>query len=891
MLGTWEGLLLHYDETIDQFVVIKDRNGQLPLSKDYSIFSIFEDNEGFTWIALSGGGVIKMKIVFNTIVSQEIVTETEGLASNFTTTLFQSRNNKVWIGTEAGLSVYDNGECISMYNKDIIFDIQSIAEDPTGFLWIGTQSGIIRINSNNYNEPFKHFSTSDGLLNLSFYLNSIFIDTDFTLYFGGYNGIDHFMPYQIGFNYNKPKPHITNFKLYTDNLYAYSETANDILYKNITETDEIKLKYNQNTFSIEFSNLQFRNQNKCQFAYKLNGVDKDWNYRSANNREAYYTKIKPGDYVFHLKSTNNDGLWSDENVMLKISISPPIWASTLAFIIYFVAAMLTIFSFIYFSIMNVQESHNQKLKEIEHKKQKELNELKLRFFTNISHEFRTPLTLIMGPLARLLANDKNNPYKESHLMIFRNATRLLHLTNRILDFRKNEKDQLKLKVTPINVSDFMYNIFLFFNYEAHNREIDYRFKTYYDGTLLVDKEFLESIAFNLLSNAFKYTPKGRSISVNVNPCKKGGAEITVSDTGYGIKDEDKARVFDRFYSTTNMNSAGLGLSFSKRLIEIHKGELLLESIYGEGASFTIVLPPNYAYTDEEKQTAESQELVADWKKIDQSVQVSLNNKMTDLKTEHDKDDLLALVVDDNFEVRQFIASLLSNQFEILEAQNGKEALELAFENIPDIIISDVMMPLMDGYELCQQLKNDERTNHIPIILTTVLSAQEDRNLGLTKGADSYIPKPIDPEHLIIRVKKLIENQLKLKRKFNLSNYTFKKEEEETLPEIHPLVEKARNIVLNNIGNSDYNIDDFCNDLGLSRMQLYRKFKAITGLSANSFIRKVRIHKAAELLKTGNYSVKEVTYDVGFIDLKYFRKCFFNEFGVNPSDYAQLNTKY
>ncbi|HKM93029.1 MAG TPA: ATP-binding protein [Prolixibacteraceae bacterium] len=890
MVGTWEGLLFIYNPLTDEFEIIKDRNGQLPSSRDMSIFSILDDKNGYTWVALSGGGVIKMKIDNNTIVSQEIISSQNGLTNNFTTTIFQSRNQKIWIGTEAGLSVYTNGECENLYDKDIVFDIQSIVEDPIGFLWIGTQKGLVRINSNNTDEPYKHFDVSDGLKNKSFYLNSYYVDKEYNTYFGGYNGIDFFMPYKIEFNYKKSTPKLTNFQLFNENTFPNITNGASPLEQNITTTTSIRLKHNQNTFSFEFSNLEYQNQDKCQFAYKLEGVDLDWNYRDAKQRIAYYTKLSPGTYTFHLKSTNNDGLWSDEKVKLTISILPPIWASTLAYIVYFVGAMFSIFGFIFFQMMKVQEKHHQKLKEVEHEKQKELDELKLRFFTNISHEFRTPLTLILGPLARLLENERNNPYKETHLMIFRNASRLLQLTNRILDFRKNEKDQLKLKVQPTDISNFFYNIFLFFNYEAQKRNIDYRFKTNYEGILMIDREFIESVAFNLLSNAFKYTPNDKSITVTVDQWRNG-VKITFSDTGPGIKDSDKALVFDRFYSTTKRNSAGIGLSFSKRLIELHKGEITIESIYGEGTTFAIILPPDSVYSNEEKQTIENKEIVADWKKIDQTVQETLTSKTTDLKILFKKNEMIALLVDDNFEIRQFLRSLLENEFKIIEASNGKEAIELALKHIPDIIISDVMMPLVDGYELCNTLKSDERTDHIPIILTTVLSSQEDRNTGLLKGADSYIPKPIDPNHLMIRVNKLIEKQLKLKKKFKFDNYTTSREEFETdKPEVHPLVEKAHNIVLKNLDNSDYNIDNFCNDLGLSRMQLYRKFKAITGLSANSFIRKVRIHKAAEMLLTGNYSVKEVTYDVGFIDLKYFRKCFFDEFGSNPSDYAQAHAK-
>ena len=396
---------------------------------------------------------------------------------------------------------------------------------------------------------------------------------------------------------------------------------------------------------------------------------------------------------------------------------------------------------------------------------------------------------------------------------------------------------------------------------------------------------MESITFNLLSNAFKYTPDNKNITVTIFPdCN--WLKISFADTGKGISNEQIKLIFDRFYSTTKRNSAGIGLSFSKKLIELHKGDILVKSELGKGSTFTLCLPLNDVYSEEEKASIANKEYLFDWKKIDQSFQNMISTDLDKLKSQFEKEELIALIVDDNFEVRQFIRELLENNFKVIEASNGKEAFDIACETLPDIIISDIMMPGMDGLEFCETLKNDERTDHIPIILTTVLSSQNDRIEGLSKGADSYIPKPIDPDHLLIRVTKLVEKQLKLKEKFNLSNYTQKVAEKEKNENIHPLVEKARNIVLKNLDNSEYNIDDFCSDLGLSRMQLYRKFKAITGLSANSFIRKVRLHKAAELLGSGELTVKEVTYDVGFIDLKYFRKCFYEEFGVNPSEYMQ-----
>lgn len=889
ILGTWEGNLYVYNAQKQTFNMLTDQQNQLPESKGMPIFSMIEDTEGNIWVSLNGGGVVRMKITNNTIIEQEKLNVNNGLVSNFVTCLYQSRNNKIWIGTEAGLAVINEDKTIEIaYNKDITMDIQSMIEDPGGFLWMGTQKGLVRINTNHLDEPFKLYDSSDGLNNSSYYLNSLFAEPDYTFYFGGYHGIDFFTPYQIEYNYNKPKPRITNFSLFNESIYPSTPIETPILTKNIVHVDQISLKHNQNTFAFEFSNLEYEMQEKCQFSYMLEGVDIDWNYKDAKHRYANYTKLSPGTYTFYLKSTNNDGIWCDEPVSVTISISPPFWASTIAFVLYFILIMLLVFLIIYNRMLKVQDKHRQQLKDVEYRKQKELDELKLRFFTNISHEFRTPLTLILGPLAKLLENEAHNPNKESHLMIFRNASRLLQLTNRIMDFRKNENDQLKLKVESTNISDFIYNIFLFFNYEAQKRNIDYRFKTTFDKQILIDQEFVESITFNLLSNAFKYTPDGQKITLAVFQ-NKFGINISVTDTGKGIETEKLTQIFDRFYSSTKRNSAGIGLSFTKRLVELHKGEITVSSEPGKGSVFTITLPDKDVYADNEKSMAGNKEMVVDWKKIDQSLHQSVSNDLDHLKSLYEKEELLALVVDDNFEVRKFISSLLKGQFHVIEASNGKDALNIAFENIPDIVISDIMMPELDGLELCKTLKTDQRTDHIPVILTTVLSSQTDRIEGLSHGADSYIPKPIDPNHLMVRVNKLIEKQLKLKDKFDLTApFNNEQNNESSEESLHPLIERARKIVLENLDNSEYNIDDFCSDLGLSRMQLYRKFKAITGLSANNFIRKVRLHKAAELLKTGNLTVKEVTYDVGFIDLKYFRKCFNDEFGVNPSDYAKDN---
>lgn len=888
IVGTWEGILFYLDEKENIFKALTDKNGKLAQSENLSIFSIIEDHVGNLWVGINGGGVLCLRIEENHIVSEKIYTENDGLTSNFVTQIYQSQNKQIWIGSEKGLSIIENGHVKSAFSSNQNFDTQSIIEDSMGYLWIGTTKGLLRINSNRIDEPYKLFDTTDGLKNNSFYLGSTFCDENQTFYFGGLTGIDYFVPYKIEYNYTKEQPVITSFNLFNKSLYPTNETDQNIIERNIQFCDKIKLKHDQNTFSIEVGNLSYNIPGKCLFSYMLEGSDKDWNYRYASNRIAYYTELSPGNYTFKVRSTNNDGVWCDSPTLLHIEIQPPFWANTVAYIIYFIIAMLIIFWISYSWLIKMNERHRMQLKELEFAKQKEIDEIKLKFFTNISHEFRTPLTLILGPITQILDTDPDNKQHEKHLMIFRNAHRLLQLTNRILDFRKAETSQLDLKVELIDISEFLKNIFLFFNYEAEKRNIDYQFNSTFEGKAWIDTEFLESMIFNLLSNAFKYTSNGQSISLLVSRSNDWFC-INVSDTGIGMTPEQINLAFGENYSTSKHNSTGIGLNFTKRLTEIHKGKITVISTLGKGSQFIITLPANDIYDQTEKadHKTEDPERI-DYTTIDQQTKSRMEDKIGQLKEQFNKDKLLVLIADDNFELRQFIRSLLEKEFDIIEADNGKKGFELAVEHIPDLVISDVMMPIMSGIELCDKLKSDERTDHIPIILTTVLSNQQSRIEGIEHGADSYIPKPIDPNYLLIRVHKLIEKQLKIKERFSLSDYEKKEssDSKQDQAETHPLIEKARMIVLKNIDNSEYNIDNFCEDLGLSRMQVYRKFKAMMGISANTFIRRIRLHRAAELLKEGNISVKEVTYDVGFSDLKYFRKCFFEEFGVNPSEYGK-----
>jgi CheY-like chemotaxis protein len=511
---------------------------------------------------------------------------------------------------------------------------------------------------------------------------------------------------------------------------------------------------------------------------------------------------------------------------------------------------------------------------------------------------RTPLTLIIGPLARIIERENEDKLREQHLLMFRNADRLLKLITRLMDFSKDEQSKLVLQVRKGSIIPTVENVFLSFRFEALHNLIDYQFITNKPiPELWFDNEFVESILFNLISNAFKYTPTNKAVIVHIDKetvDNKPYLCIRISDQGKGISASSLERVFDRFYSGDKLHAGtGIGLSFTKRLVDLHHGLIKVSSELDIGSVFSVLLPLTDVYLVEEKEQAAFQrkEMVINWKKIDSHVASNALESFSRLKQDFEKDQLIALIVDDNADVRIFISDILFENFEVVLAENAEVGFRIASEIIPDIIISDVMMPGMNGFQFCEKLKKDQRTDHIPVILTTVLSSQEDRIEGLRWGADSFIPKPLDPEHLMIRVRKLLERQEKLKKKYqttveiNATNSGIPQASHETENPQDPFVVEATLCILKNIEKSDFTVDDLCRTIGMSRMQLYRKLKAVTGLSANTFIRKIRLKRAAELLATGKYSVKEVTYDVGFSDLKYFRKCFKEEFGVNPSGYG------
>ncbi|PWJ44600.1 hybrid sensor histidine kinase/response regulator transcription factor [Sediminitomix flava] len=913
--GSWNGRIYFHDSYSEGIEDLELPEAMKESTNSYPITSILRDQSGLLWVGTRGGGVWALELSQSQkkVVKAVPYTYQNGLSDNFVNQVYQSKNGTIWIATENGLSYFDGNELakinfITVSQKNPVMEINGMIEDDNGFLWLTTPKELIRMSSSHPEQNnYSFFDRRDGLINSAFMPTANAKGDDGEIYLGGIEGVDHFNPVDIELNYQLPQPQLTKFYLQNRVIQVGDSIGSKaILPKALSTIEEIELESDQNAFSFEFSGLQHALSEKCLYAFRLKGFEEEWTYTNSIRRKATYTNIPSGAYTFELLASNNDGIWNKKPMQVEIRVLPPIWERPLAYLIYASFLVLLIGYF----WRQQQLKRVEELRKVSEQKEKEVDQLKLRFFTNISHEFRTPLTLIMGPLGKLVSDTKN-PYHDYHLMMYRNTHRLLMLINRLMDFNKNETIGLDLNVGQSDFHVFIKNTFEQFQYKAIDRNIKYDLQVSEEvpKEIWYSKEIVENVLYNLLSNAFKFTPKSKRIQVAVGIEQKEAqpfVSISVIDEGKGIKKDTLPFIFDRYYSKGESEgySTGIGLSFSKRLAQVHKGELVVDSKVGFGTTFKFMIPLTDVYSANEKtqKDATSVDSIVNWENVNTILKERLREQSSE---EYISGRKIALVVDDNSEVRNFVRSLLEPDFKVVTAENGLVGLEKAQENIPDVIISDVMMPEMDGFEFCEKVKSDPKTDHIPVILLTALASEDNRLKGLMHGADSYIPKPLNSNHLMIRVNKLIERSSKLQKKFNAIQSNPKseipstknneptvemvgetKETKLTVDQLPPMLQKAIAVIEANVSEPEWGVDEFCDEMNLSRMQLYRKLKATTGLSANALIRKIKLKRSAELLLEGELNIKQVTYEVGFADLKYFRKCFKEEFGVTPSEYIK-----
>ena len=673
---------------------------------------------------------------------------------------------------------------------------------------------------------------------------------------------------------------------------------NEVLFS----TDELTLKPDQSVFTIDYASIDFTRPSDNSYAYILEGFDNSWNY-VGNTKSATYTNIPAGNYTFKVKAANNDGFWTQDPIALAITILHPWYKQTWAITLYIVIIIILAYFAYTFTQNRIAEKRLIQYERDKRQQEEELNNRKLQFFTNISHEFRTPLTLIKNPIEDIITSKTYTFPKEiaaKHRSIFRNTERLIRLINELMDFRKLQFKKTVIKVEKISITSFCENIVAHFKEEAYQRNIALEVTSEEDDLgVYADPGMLEKIIFNLLSNAFKATPDNGLVSVSLKRTEEHiilpeissespveALEIQVEDTGFGIPKKEIEKVFDPFYQVEGMNKqyyggTGIGLEVVRSFLIMNKGKIEVSSQVNQGTTFKIYLALGKEHFDSSELLSTS-ELIPEQEIEDSMIKLPQGSMTKDpAESETEKPNTL-LIIEDNFELRTYLKEQLKVYYKVVEAINGEEGLEQALKIIPDVILTDVLMPQMDGVEFCRRLKKDIKTSHIPVLMLTAKAQTDDWLAGLDAGADAYINKPFNIKIVRSQLKQLIENRQKLFTKYFSELSTADLKANSTSID-KKFIAKVINYIYKNIDDPKLNVENLANELYLSRSQLYRKIKALTGQTANEFIRKIRLEKAKELLENGEESVSEIGYKVGFSTPSYFTRCFKSEFGKLPTD--------
>lgn len=752
-------------------------------------------------------------------------------------------------------------------------NIVSLQEDSNGEIWVAADYNLTRFNPDR--EVFEVFPQIKLITKgHNFSEATKFRASNNELLFGYANGILHFFPDQIKSNNFSPYLALTDFKIMNqkepENNVPLFDTA-------IDNSRELVLKHNQNFFKIEFAALDYMNSANIKYAYKLEGFDENWNYVQ-NQNSIIYTNVPKGDYIFMIKSTNSQGIWVNNERQLPVTVKPSVWNTTFFYILYGILILAILFLVNYTLITIYRLKTNVKV-------EKRMSDMKQKFFIDISHEIRTPLTLISGPVEYLINDNRTpEPVKQQLSYISQSSNRLLRLVNQILDLKKFQ--DVNLEVSEINIAAFVKAIFNDFIEIAKEQEINFSFHEEVGNTKIwADKNGLEKIIMNLLSNAFKYTPNGRSVRVSITKDEKQIA-IDIIDSGIGIAQDKIGKLFTRFVSFNdkrNNPSTGIGLALVKELIEKHNGTLNLESEPEKGSTFSVYLKLGKEHF--------SQDVTFNPEESNQETP-DANETKSHLPSKSNPENIKILVVEDDVKLRTFITNILQNDYQVLEAENGKIGYEMILNENPDFIISDIMMPEMNGIELLKKIRTNIETSHVPVILLTAKTTIESQLEGLSYGADDYITKPFSVSYLRARIENLLAQRKRLQdifgsieenefKEFNPKPHLISDHDEEIMLKVIQTIEE-------NIDNNDFSVEDLGSFVGLNRTTFYYKIKSLTGYSPVEFIRDIRIKRAAQLIATSQLLIKEIAYMTGFSDIKYFNKSFKKKYGVTPMEYRKQN---
>lgn len=882
-IGTENGGLNVLDVASGKFSRIKDSHGIMG-SLIYTITAIRNSNK---LLVGSTKGLAKIDIRTNMIESINFKrTAQDSSIESKVISIYESAPNQYWIGTEGdGLYHYNAlGETKRYGIEDGLPDevIYGILPDSDAHLWMSTNKGLCRFNVET--GQFQNFDESDGIQSNEFNYESRLITNKGELVFGGFNGFTIFDPSRI-----TSDPFIPPVVIQSLNLRNRP-------YKSIaTSPEKVTLKYNENDISFDYIALGFSRPHKIQYAYKLEGFDSEWNHIGGKTT-ATYTNLDHGNYTFKVKASNNEGVWNENIAALPLRIRPPFWKTWWAYTGYIILSVLLFLVMRKFALLRISERNALREERLERERMQELNKLKLQLFTNISHDFRTPLTLIIGPLKSLIKREHIEPQIRSQLTgIYRNAGILLQLINQLLDFRKMESGKLKLRISQSDIVPFIENIKLSFEELAKEKEVKYTFKPLETSLdVWFDQIEMKKVILNVLSNAFKFTPKKGKITLVVskeegNP---GKVRLEIQDSGKGIPEKDIDFIFDRFFQLGQHNElrsgTGVGLAVAKDIVTLHKGTISVDSEKGKGTCFTILLPLGNAHirpeniVHEEDSTSENDVLdYYDHMHVKHSWSVKKNPETTEI----DKSLPSILVVEDNIEVRTFVKSVFQKRYNVFEAKNGKKGIEVARSNPIDLIISDVMMPKMDGMEMCRLIKTNIQTSHIPVILLTARTSSKVQKEGFETGADVYITKPFDADMLRLQVENLLKSRQNLIEKFRKS-VILEPKELNLVSADEVFLKTVMEIVEQNISNPEFMASSLVDKLHMSQSVLYRKLKVLTGQSISEFIRTIKFKRAGQLISQTDMNISDVAYEIGFNDLKYFRKCFKQLYNQTPSEYRK-----
>lgn len=884
-VGTWNQGLCAYDAAADAFVPA------LPELKGVPVVRMLEDVQGNLWLATRGAGIYAVQVYNGRALKVQHYPDLDAAnpqarGRNINAMQWQD-DAHLLVASEQGtyvMDIRDRRIAPAGWHKDLAMgQVRSLIKVEAG-LW-GSSYNSIFFMPRGGRQPSMSFFSEDGLQG-SYNLSVAHQDAQGRLYFGGQRGVDFFQHRAIRPDTARQRVQLTAIRLFERPMAPGDVSQQAVpLPSRVEDLQDLTLPYDQNSLAFAFSALDMTAPGKVQYAYRLEGVDEDWVYRGAQERVAYYTDLGPGHYTLRIKATNSQGQWSDYERVLQVHITPPWWRTYWAWGFYLLLAAALLWKATRLFEQRLRRQNDMRLRYLEYQQMQEVYEMKIGFFTDMSHELRTPLSLIVAPLERLLAQTDMPEGARAQLQTMHKYThRLLRVVNHLLDFRKLQAGKFALEEQAVVLRPFLDDIFSAFGGIAAQQGLHFSVQMQQLDpamAMCMDAFRIESVLYNLLSNAFKYSEQGGSVRCEVQVLEAaqlpaalpvGKAEryllLRVKDAGIGIPPDQLAYVFEPFYQVKGRleTGTGIGLALTRSIVELHHGHIAVESQEGLGTIFSCYLPIRLPAGS--LPHARPTSLMAELAPAARPAQ------------EPSAAEALVLVADDHPDIRQYLCSILQSRYRLLQAEDGGDAYAKVLKYQPDLVITDILMPEMDGRELCTRIKEGEQTAHIPVIVLTALSGEEERIRAIGCGADSFIPKPFNPEHLLLRVEKLLH-----------ARRTLKGSPQQQAPERQQgrpvrFEDRVNEAVNRRLSEPEYSIDQLADDLHMSRMQLYRRMKSEMGISANEYIRLLRLQKAAELMRRTELNISEIAYEVGFSDPQYFGKCFKKQYGQPPQEYRR-----